>query len=82
MFISLMDLGVYPVSMAVHLFGEPARVRATSHLLDSGADSHSVVVLEYETLPDGRATDLEVVCLHSKTSRSAAPPRSPPTTWP
>ena len=70
---SLMDLGVYPVSMAVHLFGEPARVRATGRLLDSGADSHGVVVLEYETLPDGRATDLEVVCLHSKTSRGAAP---------
>ena len=70
---SLMDLGVYPVSMAVHLFGEPARVRAAGRLLASGADSHGVVVLDYETLPDGRATDLEVVCLHSKTSRGAAP---------
>ena len=70
---SLMDLGVYPVSMAVHLFGEPARVRAAGRLLASGADSHGVVVLDYETLPDGRATDLEVVCLHSKTSRGSAP---------
>ncbi|WP_315502686.1 Gfo/Idh/MocA family oxidoreductase [Actinomyces radicidentis] len=65
---SLMDLGVYPVSMAIHLFGRPARVRATGRLLRSGADSHGTVVLEYDRLPDGTPTDLEVVCLHSKTS--------------
>lgn len=65
---SLMDLGVYPVSMAIHLFGEPARVRATGRLLRSGADSHGTVVLEYDRLPDGTPTNLEVVCLHSKTS--------------
>lgn len=65
---SLMDLGVYPVSMAIHLFGAPARVRATGRLLRSGADSHGTVVLEYDRQPDGSRTDLEVVCLHSKTS--------------
>ena len=83
---SLMDLGVYPVSLAIHLFGEPSRVSATGRMLDSGADSHGVVVLSYDRLggacarggpeqgasPRSREseprTDLEVVCLHSKTS--------------
>jgi len=88
---SLMDLGVYPVSLAIHLFGEPSRVSATGRMLDSGADSHGVVVLSYDRLggacarggpeqgasprsrESGPRTDLEVVCLHSKTSRGAAP---------
>lgn len=65
---SLMDLGVYPVSLAVHLFGAPDRVTATGRLLDSGADSHGAVVLDYAAAPDGSASGLEVVCLHSKTS--------------
>lgn len=65
---SIMDLGVYPVSLAIHLFGAPARVQATSRLLGSGADSHGTIVLDYDVLPDGSPTDLQVVCLHSKTS--------------
>lgn len=68
---SLMDLGVYPVSLAIHLFGEPASVRASGRLLASGADSHGAVVLEYDRTPDGAPADLEVVCLHSKTSSGA-----------
>ena len=32
-------------------------MRATGRLLASGADSHGVVVLNYETLPDGRDLD-------------------------
>ena len=75
---SLMALGVYPVSMAVHLFGPPSRVTAAGRTLGSGADSHGVVVLDYDRLAGacggtGRPADLQVVCLHSKTSRGAAP---------
>ena len=55
---SLMDLGFYPVSLAVHLFGAPRSIVATGVLLDSGADGQGTVVLGY----DG----LEVVCVHSK----------------
>ena len=72
---SLMDLGVYPVSLAIHLFGSPSRVTAAGRTLGSGADSHGVVVLDYDRLAgacarDGaaRPTDLQVVCLHSKTT--------------
>jgi len=62
---SLMDLGIYPVSLAIHLFGEPDRVTATGELLDSGADVRGTVILSYDS---GEHAGLEVVCLHSKTS--------------
>ncbi|MBE6482975.1 MAG: Gfo/Idh/MocA family oxidoreductase [Actinomyces ruminicola] len=69
---SLMDLGVYPVSLAIHLFGPPARVTATGVLLEEGADALGTVVLGYDTADGGaRETQpaaFEVVCLHSKTS--------------
>ena len=74
---SLMDLGVYPVSLAVHLFGAPSRITAVGRTLESGADSHGVVVLDYDRL-GGACTgavgpvDLQVVCLHSKTSPAGA----------
>ena len=57
---SIMDLGFYPVSLAVHLFGEPKTVTATGLLLDSGADGQGTILLGY----DG----FEVACLHSKIS--------------
>ncbi|TFH53612.1 Gfo/Idh/MocA family oxidoreductase [Actinomyces viscosus] len=62
---SLMDLGIYPVNLAIHLFGEPDRVTATGELLDSGADVRGTVILSYDS---GEHAGLEVVCLHSKTS--------------
>ena len=72
-----MDLGIYPVSLAIHLFGPPSRVTAAGRTLGSGADSHGVVVLDYDRL-GGACTgavgpvDLQVVCLHSKTSPAGA----------
>ncbi|NDR53815.1 Gfo/Idh/MocA family oxidoreductase [Actinomyces sp. 565] len=72
---SLMDLGVYPISLAIHLFGAPTRVTATGVLLDSGADALGTVVLSYsgaesaaDTPRQDQPRDFEVVCLHSKTS--------------
>ena len=62
---SLMDLGIYPVSLAIHLFGEPDRVTATGTLLEHGVDARGTVVLSYDC---GEHAGLEVVCLHSKTS--------------
>lgn len=55
---SILDLGFYPVSLAVHLFGEPESVTAIGLLLENGADGQGVIVLGY----DG----FEVDCLHSK----------------
>ena len=62
---SLMDLGIYPVSLAIHLFGEPDRVTATGTLLEHGVDARGTVVLSYDC---GEHAGLEVICLHSKTS--------------
>ena len=62
---SLMDLGVYPVSLAIHLFGEPDRVTATGEMLSSGVDVRGTVILSYDS---GEHAGMEVVCLHSKTS--------------
>ena len=62
---SLMDLGIYPVNLAIHLFGEPDRVTATGELLSSGVDVRGTVILSYDS---GEHAGLEVVCLHSKTS--------------
>lgn len=59
---SLMDLGFYPISLAVHLFGEPESVTATGHLLSSGADAQGTVVLGYG--------GLQVTCVHSKVTSS------------
>jgi predicted dehydrogenase len=55
---SLMDLGIYPVALAVWLFGEPSTVTATGLLLPSGVDGQGTVLLGY----DG----FEVAALHSK----------------
>ncbi|SDN12612.1 Gfo/Idh/MocA family protein [Actinomyces ruminicola] len=73
---SLMDLGVYPVNLAIHLFGPPARVTATGVLLEEGADALGTVVLGYDGLAattagaarETQPAGFEVVCLHSKTS--------------
>ncbi|WP_147680779.1 Gfo/Idh/MocA family protein [Actinomyces ruminicola] len=68
---SLMDLGVYPVSLAIHLFGAPTRVTAAGVLLDSGADALGTVVLDYAGTSTARQVQpagFEVVCLHSKAS--------------
>ena len=62
---SLMDLGIYTVNLAIHLFGEPDRVTAMGKLLDSGVDVRGTVVLSYDS---GESAGLEVICLHSKTS--------------
>jgi predicted dehydrogenase len=55
---SLMDLGVYPIALAVLLFGQPRTITATGHLLDSGVDGQGTVLLGY----DG----FEVAAMHSK----------------
>jgi scyllo-inositol 2-dehydrogenase (NADP+) len=55
---SLMDLGIYPVALAVLLFGEPTTILATGEMLPSGVDGQGTLLLGY----DG----FEVACLHSK----------------
>ncbi len=44
---ALMDLGVYCVYPALHLFGAPSAVSAHAHLLTTGADGAGAALLEY-----------------------------------
>lgn len=59
---SILDLGFYSVSLAVHLFGEPYTIKATGRLLDNGVDGQGTILLGYP--------DFEVDCLHSKIASS------------
>lgn len=45
---ALVDLGVYPLFLAVGLFGEPAKVSYHPVLLRSGVDGSGTLVLEYD----------------------------------
>jgi predicted dehydrogenase len=45
---ALLDLGVYPVSLAVHILGEPATVTAAGSFLSNGVDGQTSMLLTYE----------------------------------
>ncbi len=44
---SLLDVGVYPVSLATRLLGEPARIQSSAVLGRSGVDEQAAMLLEY-----------------------------------
>ena len=44
---ALMDLGVYCIYPALHLFGQPQKMTAAAHMLESGADSGGSVGMVY-----------------------------------
>nr|WP_263312771.1 Gfo/Idh/MocA family oxidoreductase [Mammaliicoccus sp. Marseille-Q6498] len=46
---ALMDLGVYAVAPAIHLFGLPKSVKANGFKLDTGADGQGNAILNYDT---------------------------------
>lgn len=62
---SLMDIGIYPLSTAIALFGEPNSFTAQGALLDSGVDAHGTLVLHYR--------ECDVVVCHSKVSDGIIP---------
>ncbi|WP_064604627.1 Gfo/Idh/MocA family protein [Photobacterium sp. J15] len=62
---SLMDIGIYPLSAAIGLFGEPNSFTAQGVLLDSGVDAHGTLVLHY--------SHFDVVISHSKVSDGLIP---------
>ena len=45
---ALMDLGVYCIYPAIDLFGIPQKITAKGSILDTGVDSNSAVIMEYE----------------------------------
>ncbi|MBS0849204.1 Gfo/Idh/MocA family oxidoreductase [Citrobacter sp. JGM124] len=59
---SIMDIGFYVLASAATLWGEPATVKASASLLESGVDAHGSVLLHYG--------DFDVTLLHSKVSDS------------
>jgi predicted dehydrogenase len=52
---SVLDLGVYPISLAQHFLGRPDRVTATGTTYPNGADRSAAIQLSYD---DGRAAAL------------------------
>ncbi|MFD2627262.1 Gfo/Idh/MocA family protein [Oceanobacillus kapialis] len=46
---ALMDLGVYPLSMAIDLFGEPEDINYFPVLLENGTDGSGTLVLNYQS---------------------------------
>lgn len=62
---SLLDLGVYCVYPAVHLFGLPKKIHAASFLLRTGADGAGCAILEYENGP-------LITLLHAKVGQARA----------
>jgi predicted dehydrogenase len=62
---ALVDLGVYPLYLAIGLFGEPKKITYHPVLLRSGVDGSGTLVLQYE--------DFVCTILCSKTSHSVIP---------
>ncbi len=44
---ALLDVGVYPVSLASMLFGEPEKVQGLAHLGETGVDEQSAMIFGY-----------------------------------
>jgi predicted dehydrogenase len=67
---SLLDIGIYPLFLCLHLLGEPARITATGHLAPTGADDSCHAILEYE---DGRSAVISstLLCQTSITAEIA-----------
>ncbi|MRI35482.1 oxidoreductase [Endozoicomonas sp. OPT23] len=62
---SLIDIGIYPLSAAIELFGAPSSFSANGKLLESGVDAHGSLILQY--------SDFEVIVTHSKVSDGFIP---------
>lgn len=65
---ALLDLGVYPVSFAQLLLGEPDEIRAWAHLTPEGVDSDTGVLLGW----DGGAVAMLSCSLTADTARTAS----------
>ncbi|SOC81194.1 Predicted dehydrogenase [Salinimicrobium sediminis] len=44
---SLMDIGIYPVFLALHLLGTPKKIKATAKLGKTGIDEHCDIIFKY-----------------------------------
>ena len=48
---ALLDVGVYPISLASMILGEPSKIASTAHLGETGADEQNAVLFTY---PEGQ----------------------------
>ncbi len=62
---SLMDIGVYCLYPAIHLFGAPRSIQAMAQRLSTGVDGGGSLILDYG--------DMDAVIVHSKNSSSWLP---------
>ena len=44
---ALMDIGIYPLSLATIIFGEPATIKSVSKLTETGVDAYANILLQY-----------------------------------
>jgi predicted dehydrogenase len=64
---ALLDVGVYPVSFAYYLLGEPATVGGAAHIGETGVDEESVALLGYK----GGSQAILTMALRLETQRDA-----------
>ena len=48
---ALLDIGIYPVSMASMIFGTPNRIQSLAYLGQSGVDENGAIILAYKNNP-------------------------------
>lgn len=65
---ALLDIGVYPVSLASMIFGTPERIQSMAHLGKSGVDENAAIILGYENNP---ALAIITTGMRVKSNRSA-----------
>jgi predicted dehydrogenase len=46
---SLLDVGIYPLSLASHVLGTPENITGLAHLGETGIDENAAMVLRYDT---------------------------------
>lgn len=63
---STMDIGIYPLSVAIALFGKPINISASAFLLDTKVDGKGTIVLHYK--------DKDIIITHSKISNQVMHP--------
>lgn len=57
---ALLDIGIYPIFMALHQFGYPDKVSATAEFAKTGADTIDHITFDYD---DGRTAQLHATIL-------------------
>ena len=52
---SVMDVGIYPISLAAIILGEPSSIKSFSKLTETGVDEYANIMMQY---PDGQTSNV------------------------